>query len=98
MVVDKQEYVWMKRLLMGTFEYLKGSSKMMKIDVNKVPENPDSFSGLSPRSMVLEVIGISDKISHIEAINGTNGTIITVEMTSGDWLTVPKSAIVWGKR
>lgn len=25
MVVDRQEYVWMKRLLVNTFEYLKGS-------------------------------------------------------------------------
>lgn len=24
-VVDRQEFVWLKRLLMNTFEYLKGS-------------------------------------------------------------------------
>lgn len=62
------------------------------IDLTKVPENPSVFSILTPREEVAAIMQyLTDEVSHIEW--GTKSTY-TVEMSSGDFVTIPKEALI----
>ncbi|KKL71203.1 hypothetical protein LCGC14_2097210, partial [marine sediment metagenome] len=52
---------------------------MKTIDISKVPENPDVFSGLASRQSVAKEMEISSEVSHIEEHIGFS--VIVVEMS-----------------
>jgi len=65
---------------------------MKTIDISKVPENPDVFSGLASRQSVAKEMEISSEVSHIEEHIGFS--VIVVEMSHGTWITIPRNALI----
>jgi len=62
------------------------------IDLTKIDEKEsnDPFCILTPKYQVEAAMSLSGEVNHIEA--KTKSTY-TVEMKSGDWLTIPKEAL-----
>lgn len=68
---------------------------MRTIDIDRVFEDANTSIGLSTRAQVVAAMEIDDQVSHIESRLKVEGRpYVTVEMGSGDWLTIPVDALV----
>lgn len=68
---------------------------MMTIDIGRVLPDANTDIGLSTRRMVERALEIDVSVSHIESRRWVSGRrYVTVEMGSGEWLTVPEESLI----